>query len=168
MRTQTRKGLSIIIDPKCFVKQHQVDLGHEVYYVASKANGTTIELKLPIGNLSVEKIDKKPKEIEVTMPQFIESNLLKAEDCPSAGESTWSAAKQTDPHSAEKYKGETFYTHKSAPGLVIKKQGMVIYETKMTDMYRRRDQNDFIPTRASNRSFTYGMDTQVEVSLKPT
>lgn len=141
MRTQTRKGLTVVINPSSFVKQEQIDLGHETYYLAYRADGSTVELQMPISGVSVEKIDRRPREtqVEALPTQMSESKLLKAEDCPSAGESTWGAIKRTDPHSEEKYKGETYYTHKSAPGLVIKKDNRVIHETKMSDMYRRRD-----------------------------
>jgi hypothetical protein len=70
-------------------------------------------------------------------PTFTPLKLIDLSECPSAG-GAFVATKKQDEFEEEKYKGEAFYTHKSSSGLVIKKDGKVIHETKMSDMYKRR------------------------------
>jgi hypothetical protein len=83
-------------------------------------------------------VDSTPKFVNPPIgPAFEPKKLLDSSKCPSAG-GTLVATKKQDEFAAEKYKGEVFYTHKSSSGLVIKKDGNIIHETKMSDMYKRR------------------------------
>jgi len=140
MRIKTRSGFPISIPDGSVVKQEKIVNRHEVYYVLHMQDGRTVSTSDPVPEVSIKVV----KAAEPPLPIFAQSTfvhvpLMNAMDCPSAG-GAMNAAKPLDEHAGEKVKGETFFTHKTSPGLVIKSpKGAIIHETKMSDMYKRRD-----------------------------
>jgi hypothetical protein len=138
MISQTAKGLKISFNVDQFTRQDKIDYGHKVLYRLYRTNGSFIDLNSPIGQLECNYVDLRPKfEKPSAGPILKATELIDLNKCPSAG-GVFNATKKQDEFVEEKYKGEAFFTHKSSSGLVIKKDGKIIHETKMSDMYKRR------------------------------
>ncbi len=142
MRIKTRSGFYTSIPNDSIISQEKRITRHEIYYVLYLHDGRTLSVSEPVDGLACKEIDerKKVEEIKpITAPTYERKQLLAAADCPSAG-GAMCAVRPTDEFAHEKVKGETFFTHKTSPGLVIKSpKGDIVHETKMSDMYKRRD-----------------------------
>ena len=138
MKNKTRKGLTVVIDEKLFIKQQKITINGRLYFKAMRRDGATFEFEQMIPGVAVE-IYQEPSQA-VDKGTYIPYNPPRGIDpskCPSAG-GAFVATKAIDKFSSQKYQGEVFFTHKTSPGLIIKKDGRIIHDTKMEDMYKRR------------------------------
>ncbi len=142
MRIKTRSGFYTSVKDGTVVKQEQLITRHETYYVLYLINGQQLSTAEPVDGVKIEVIDKRKERNEPIVapgPAYNPAKLQPASECPSAG-GALTAARAMDEYAGEKVKGEVFFTHKTSPGLVIKSPGgSVLHETKMSDMYKRRD-----------------------------
>lgn len=143
MRIKTRVGFCVSIPDQSVVSQTRHSTGFEVYYTLLLKDGRHILASEPINTLSIIDEVRSSKLESVFMYSSSSSSSIRelptAESCPSVG-GAMTSSKALDEFAHEKVKGETFFTHKTSPGLVIKSpKGDIIHETKMKDMYKRRD-----------------------------
>jgi len=142
VRVQTRAGRWVTVPDELVVKQVKVVKRRDTFYVLHLRNGSQIATNSPVDSVPIELKEDEPVEVapESTAIPWRDRELPSADSAPSANTGKMVAGKNVDYHAAEKYKGETFFTHKTAPGLVIKNpDGNIRHETKMSDMYKRRD-----------------------------
>ena len=147
MRVKTRSGQWLTIPDDSIIRQEKHVKKHEVYYVIY-CDEFQIQASQPVDGYRLDVVDHRRRsaseEVAAGLPvprtelQPRDEGRISAADCSSAG-GAFTASKPVDVHAAEKVKGETFFTHKSDSGLVIRSpKGEVIHETKVQDMYKRR------------------------------
>lgn len=133
----TRSGASIKVLSSLMVYQIKTHYG----VLLKLKNGFSLELKLPVPNLLlVEVKDEVQVEASKVLSQTESTSpiLLNAQQIPSAGGAMVASVKP-DEYAHEKVKGETFFIHKTSPGLIIKRpDGSILHDVKMDDMYKRR------------------------------
>lgn len=134
----TRKGVALDINPNKVLKQELVTGLGKDYYMVYMKNGSKIELSEEIQGVQTTSVKESLIDKSfVGAPTYEAVKLPRAEDCTSV-QGAFCAAKPKDEHEAEKYKGEMFFTVKTSPGIVIKKQGKIIHDTDMASMPKRR------------------------------
>lgn len=143
MRFCTRLGVPVSIPERNIIAQDMVLTKNETYYVLHLRNGNKVQVTNPAENVTVFTLDQRsppsPPPLKSNLPIYEERKLPDPSKCVSAGKSMV-AGKNVDYDAHEKVKGEQFFTHKTAPGLnIISPAGKIIHETKMSDMYKRRD-----------------------------
>jgi hypothetical protein len=139
LKIKTRLGLLVSVKDGFVVSQKAIVGRHGTHFILQLANGKTLEVADQVAGVPVEIVKPYLEPVLVKeAPPYEPRKLPRAEDCKSAGGAI-TAARAPDEFAGEKVKGETFFTHKTSPGLVIKSpRGDVVHETKMSDMYKRR------------------------------
>ena len=135
----TNKKVNLSLPSQVVEKQIVVKDGNSSKYYLKLSNGFSIEIDSKISTVPTEEIIKLEHQSSQVFPEAIKvCPLLDPNLLPSAGNSMVANVKE-DEWADQKVKGETFFTHKTAPGLVIKApDGHILHDTKMEDMYKRR------------------------------
>jgi hypothetical protein len=142
IRIKTSCG-NVSLPKNMIIKQECTITKKEKLYTLYLSTGSKVDIIEPIDGYEPVIVDRTvssfvpPKQCSV---EYHERKLPSADSSEIVVQSLFNVEVKRDDFADEKVKGETFYTHKTAPGLVIKTpEGKIKYETKMSDMYKRRD-----------------------------